>query len=159
MAFVLKPDSGGGDTLKFKNIGDSVTGIYLGSQDYPEGRFGPTVKHIFKTKAGIKVAFFRPGSQPDSLLKGETGKLVCLTFASTKDVNKGNDMKVFKLEVDNEYVPTEEELEVSSEDYSEDDDSEMDEVTTAPAKNAPKAAPPSASKRAAVNAFVNARAK
>jgi hypothetical protein len=155
MAFIRKTDSGGGDTVKFNAVGDSVTGIYLGAQDYPDGKFGPTVKHIFNTKKGIKVVFAKSNNQITQLLGGEENKLVCLTFSGTKNTGKGNPMKLYTLDVDPDYSPTADELSAASnDDVSVDEEETEEEMTTAPAKSAPRAAAPSAAKRSAVNAFV-----
>lgn len=158
MAFTRKTDSGGGEVVKFVNVGDKVTGVYVGSQPHPEGKFGPSVKYIFNTKAGMRVAFAKEGGQIGNLLAGEDGKLVCLTFSGTKNTGKGNPMKLFTLDVDADYVASEEELSAGNDEPEDDEDGPaMDEKTTAAAKAAPRAAPPSAAKRSQVNAFVSNR--
>lgn len=158
MAFTRKTDSGGGDVVKFNNVGDNVTGVYLGCQDHAGGKFGPSIKYIFNTKAGMRVAFAKVGGQIGNLLTGEEGKLVCLTFSGTKNTGKGNPMKLFTLDIDSDYVASEEELSTGDDEPEDgDDDAAMDEKTTAAAKAAPRAAPPTAAKRSQVNAFVSNR--
>lgn len=152
MAFKPVVDSGGGDVVKFEKPGTAVTGIYLGFQAWPEGKFGPTTKHIFKTEKGLRVAFFKDDSQPGNLLsQAKAGDLVRLTFTGTKpSKGGGNPMKLYSLDIDDEYKASDDDISAAS--TTEDDgdsDTPMDEVTTSAAARAPAAI-----NRSAVNAVL-----
>ncbi len=151
MAFRPVPDSGGGDIIKFDKPGTQVTGIYVGRQDFPEGKWGPTVKHIFNTEAGIKVAFFKDDTQPGKLLAQLTaGQLVRFTFTGTKpSKNGGNPMKLYSLDIDDEYVATPADLANADDEEEEFDDTPADEIQTAAANRTP----PVVNKAAVNNVF------
>lgn len=153
MAFKRKQDGSNGEAVSFETKGQAVKGVYLGSADFV-GKYGPSVKHIFKTESGIKIAF---GTKVmNELLNGETGKLVILTFTGTKPSGKGNPTKLFSLDIDDTYQASDEELaeaEAAMDDEpTEDDDISMDEVVTAAVKTRTNAQPPSAANQAAVRA-------
>lgn len=140
MAFKPVADSGGGEIIKFDRPNTQVTGIYLGKQDFPTGKFGPTTKHMFKTETGIKVAFFKDNSQPGNLLSNATpGQLVRLTFTGTKpSKGGGNPMKLYALEIDEDFVASADDVAVETADeYDNEDDTPADEVVTAPVTRAP----------------------
>lgn len=103
MAFKEKLDSGGGDSVKFNKIGDSVTGVYLGSTAVPEGKYGPTTKHFFKTSDGMRAVWAKPNSQLGNLLSGEEGNELKVTFAESKPSGKGNPQKIFKVAINDEF--------------------------------------------------------
>lgn len=142
MAFKRVTDSGGGDIIKFDKVGTAVTGIYLGSESWPEGKFGPTVKHIIKTEAGIKVALFKEGSQPGKLFgQALPGQLIQLTFANTKaSKGGGNPMKLYTLDIDDSYSASPEEVALGNQEYEKEaaeTDTPLDEVTTSPSTSRP----------------------
>jgi hypothetical protein len=103
MAFKEKLDSGGGDSVKFNKIGDTVTGVYLGSQPVPEGKYGPTTKHLFKTEEGMRTVWAKPNSQLGNLLSGEEGNELKVTFAESKPSGKGNPQKIFKVSINDAF--------------------------------------------------------
>lgn len=150
MAFKPVANSGGGDIIKFDTPGTQVTGIYLGAQDFPDGKWGPTVKHIFKTDTGIKVAFFKTNSQPGELMTNATaGQLVRLTFTKTKaSKNGGNPQKIYSLDIDYEYTASPEDL-TTDEDYA---------VTPTP-NSTQMSPPPSTVNRTAVNNVLKQRSR
>lgn len=142
MAFKQVTDSGGGDIIKFDKVGTTVTGIYLGSEDWPEGKFGPTVKHIIKTETGIKVALFKEGSQPGKLFnQALPGQLIQLTFASTKaSKGGGNPMKLYTLGIDDSYAASPEEVALGNQEYeleASEHETPTDEVTNTPSTPRP----------------------
>jgi hypothetical protein len=161
MAFERKVDSGGGDVVKFEKPGDSVTGFYVGSQPFPEGKFGPAIKHILKTAKGMKVVFAKEGSALDQLFSGEDGNLVRVTFASTKPSGKGNPTKIYTLDVDKEQTLDPAEMATSESTYDDEpsEDEEETEVTTSPAKAAPTARSPSTDARARAQALLKGNSK
>lgn len=163
MAFQRKVDSGGGDVVKFEKPGDSITGYYVGGQDFPEGKFGPAIKHIFKTPKGIKVVFAKVNHQITGLLSGEVGKLVRLTFDSTKPSGKGNPTKIYTLDVDPEQALDSNELNLAADTVDDepmdDADTDLDETPTRAAKAAPTGKAPSADARARAQALLNGNRK
>lgn len=162
MGFKRKTDTSGGEQFKFETIGQKLTGFYLGSVEH-NGEYGPTKKHLFKTKQGIKVVFGQ--THLTSLLEGEVpGSLMLVTYESNKKVRKGNPMKMYTLDidVDNQLDSSEIVAGVDAatsqeqDEYSdESEDISIDEVSTAPAKSLPRAAAPSAAARAATNDLLN----
>ena len=150
MGFVKKVDTGAGDSVKFTKIGDSVEGAYLGGTE-SEGKFGLTVKHMLKTKEGLKTVFAKPGSQLSSLLKGEEGNTIRITFEDEKRTGKGNPMKVYGVEVDNSKPRLSSEYLVSGDSEYAADTDEAEEA--APAARSPAAA------REDIRARLNARRK
>lgn len=158
MAFIKKVDTGSGDIFKFENPGQNLTGIYLGSFEF-QGDFAPTYKHLFKTDKGIKTVI---GQTHLTSLLGDVqvGSLVRVTFAGTKKGKKGNPMKTYELEIDDEYVADAADVAAaqsaanSDEDADDgDDDTSLDEVKTAAAKTAPRASTPNAANKARVDAL------
>jgi len=157
MAFKRKADSSQGEQFKFSAIGDSITGVYLGSHDF-EGDYGPTKKHLFKTDSGIKVIFGK--KQLTELLAGEkTGQLMRVTYDSDKKMAKGRaPLQLYTVDIDDEYQASEDEVTeaVAAAEEGEDYDAEDEaEVETAPVKAKPRAAAPDASRQAAVQALLN----
>lgn len=147
MAFRRKQDIGSGEIFSFEKVGQKITGYYLGTFDH-EGNYGPTKKHVFKTEKGIKVVFGQ--THLTQLLEGEEkGKLVQVTYVSDKKMKKGNPMKMYTLDIDDEQAldPNEipdsvEEAVEPEDDYADDEPAEdeddappADEVKTAPARN------------------------
>jgi hypothetical protein len=130
MAFKEKLDTGSGDSVKFNKIGDSVTGVYLGSQLDPNGKFGPTTKHFFRTKEGMRTVWAKPTSQLGQMLNGEEGNNLKVTFAETKPSGKGNPTKIFKVAIDEDFERLAPEYLMT---VSTSDDSEYAEETPAPA--------------------------
>lgn len=166
MAFRRKQDTSGGEQFKFENKGDSLTGVYLGTFDF-DGEYGPGKKHLFKTDKGIKVVFGQ--THLTQLLEGESsGKLMRVIFDDTKKTGKGrNPMKIYALEIDDEYEASEDEVNsaveaANSEDDepqdAEEDETPADEVKTPPVKAKPAATAPSASSQQRVKDLL-ARAK
>lgn len=102
MAFKEKIDTGSGDFVKFDKIGDSVTGVYLGAKEI-EGKFGPVLKHTFKTSSGMRSALAKAGSQLSQMLEGEEGNNLKVTFAETKPSGKGNPTKIYKVAIDDNF--------------------------------------------------------
>lgn len=103
MAFKDKLDSGGGDIIKFNKIGDTAVGVYLGSKLDLEGKFGPTLKHVLKTDGGMGTIFAKPNSQLSSMLSGEEGNKIKITFSETKPSGKGNPTKIYKVAIDDSF--------------------------------------------------------
>lgn len=157
MAFERKVDSSGGDVVKFEKPGDSVTGFYVGSQPFPEGKFGPAIKFILKTPKGVKVIFAKENSALAQLFTGEEGKLVRVTFERTKPSGKGHPTKLYTIDVDNDQTIDPEEMAAAEPAYDDepaDDEDDAAEVVTAPAKAAPAARSPSADGRARAQALL-----
>lgn len=163
MAFIRKQDNGGGEQFKFEKQGQTLTGWYLGSFDHT-GDFGPTKKHLFKLQTGqIKVVFGQTHLTQllcDAVDPIPTGALVQVTFSESKKMKKGNPMKMYTVDVDADSICSVDDLAAvsrESDDYSDesDDETQADEVITAPAKAAPKAASPTAKSRAQVEALLS----
>lgn len=147
MAFRRKQDVGSGDAFKFEKVGQSLTGFYLGSFDH-DGEYGPSKKHVFKTPKGLKVVFGQ--THLTRLLEGEAaGTLMRVSYTGDKKMKKGNPMKEYSLEIDDEQkldadeIPDQVEEAIEPEEYSqaedeptevEEEEAPMDEVKTAPAK-------------------------
>lgn len=152
MAFKRKTDTGSGDQFKFEKVGQSLTGFYLGSFDH-EGNYGPSKKHVFKTPKGVKVVFGQ--THLIQLLEGEKpGQLMKITYAGDKKLKKGNPMKEYTLDIDDEQMLDADEIPdgidnaeepesydepaASNEDDTPVEEAEeeqpMDEVKTAPAR-------------------------
>jgi hypothetical protein len=144
MAFKRKQS---GDIFKFETKGDSLTGYYLGSQDF-QGDFGPTKKHLFKTETGVKIVIGQ--GYLTNLLTGSDpvapGTLVRVTFEGTKKGKKGNPMKVYDLEIDADQVLDSAEIldQVDATESEEPDNDFGDEETYVPAPAAAKAQRPTA---------------
>lgn len=159
MAFKRKVD-GNGEQFKFENIGDSLTGVYLGSLDH-EGNYGPTKKHLFKTEKGVKVVFGQ--KHLSDMLEGErTGTLMRITFESEKKGKKGNPMKMYTLDIDDEYLASDDEVaagvqEATTEENEDYEDNAEEEVVTRTAKGLPTGKAPDAAKQARVAALLSGR--
>lgn len=119
MAFKRKTDTGTATSVKFNKVGDSVEGVYLGGTLDENGKFGPVVKHLFDTEDGMKVAFSKRESQMTRILSGEEGKRIRLTFESSKPSGKGNNQKIYAVEVDDEFDRLSNDQLVSSQDDEE----------------------------------------
>lgn len=175
MAFRRKQDTGSGEQFKFEKVGQKLTGYYLGSFDH-DGEYGPTKKHVFKTAKGLKVVFGQ--THLTQLLDGEKpGQLMQVTYSGDKKMKKGNPMKEYTLDIDDEQVLDADEIPDQNDDSSsgdedlfedpsqeddepaevEDEEEPMDEVKTAPAKTLAKAAV--SSTKSAVNEILARRAK
>lgn len=157
MAFKRKVDSGGGDVVKFEKIGDSVQGTYLGAQLDPNGKFGPALKHVLSTPKGTKVIFSKPNSQLSSLLMGEEGRDVIITFENTKASGKGNPTKIYAIDIDDAPpIPKDELPSFSNEEESDDDTA----VSDPDEEDAAQAAQLAALERAArTKALLNGKGK
>ncbi len=160
MAFIRKQDTTSGDQFKFETPGTALIGVYLGSFPH-EGDYGPTKKHLFKTEKGIKVVFGQ--KHLSDLLENETaGSLVRVTFTESKKMRKGNPMKMYTLDIDNEYQADPSEVESyveaatagADDDSLSDDDTPADEVVTEPVKAKVVARAPSAEAQARVQALL-----
>ena len=108
-----KITAAGGKAAQFTKIGDEVSGLYVGKQYDANGKFGPTNKHLLKTKEGVTVVYAKPGTQLDELFEGETGKFVWVTYVASVPSTKGNPRKVYALDrakgvpaLDAEELPT-----------------------------------------------------
>lgn len=167
MAFKRKEDTGGGEEFKFDKKGKSLTGIYMGSSDF-KGKFAPTKKHIFKTESGIKVVFGQ--SHLIQLLADEQpGILVCITYVKDKPSQKGNPMKVYTLDIDDEFRADEDEIAEAvdaansdeQDDEPEEDEEELaaDEVKTEPVKTRPAAKAPTKSSTSRVQELLAKRSR
>lgn len=168
MAFKRKQDTSSGDLFKFETVGQQLTGYYLGSFDY-DGEYGPTKRHLFKTKKGTKVVMGQK-HLTDLLADEKPGVLVQVTYESDKKVKKGNPMKVYTLDIDDEQtlsadeIPSEIESAEEPDNYDdteptevEEEEEQLDEVKTAPKPIAAAAKAPSPAARAKVNEILNRR--
>jgi len=172
MAFKRKTDTSGGEQFKFENAGDSLTGYYLGSPDF-EGEYGPTKKHLFKTKKGIRVVFGQ--THLTQLLEGEKpGCLMQVTYTEDKKMKKGNPMKCYTVDIDDEQkldaseIPTTDDAEEPNYEAAGDDEpaeeaeeeTPMDEVKVAPpAKKAAPAAPAKSAPKKSITEILAERRK
>lgn len=163
MAFKRKTDTSTGEQAKFEKPGASLEGIYLGSFDH-EGDYGPTKKHLFKTETGVKVVFGQR-HLTDLLADEKPGILVRVTYTGDKKMKKGNPMKMYALDIDDEIqadaADVTEAVEAANDagsydedDYAE-DDTPSDEQPTAPVKAKPVATAPSSATQAKVKALLN----
>lgn len=165
--FKKKIDVSGGEGFKFDNVGDTLTGFYLGSFPH-EGNYAPTTKHLFKTERGILTIFGQ--RHLTSLLEGEkTGVLMQVTYSGTKASKKKGyaPMKMYELGIDASQSLDAAELGDAAEaanagqeeDFGNDDgdDTTYDEVQTAPARPALAAQSPSKDKVNAVLAKLGGR--
>ncbi len=155
MAFKRKADPSSAESVEFKKIGDSLTGIYLGATLWEGGKFGPTMVHLFNTSEGMKKAYSKEKGQLTQILAGEEGKNVLVTYAESRPSGKGNPMKVYTVDVDDEFqtLPANELL-AQYEDAVEDTEEEVDEEPqyTAPPSRTASA---SAANQAKVQALLN----
>jgi hypothetical protein len=155
-----KITAAGGKAAQFSKIGDEVSGLYVGKQYDANGKYGPTNKHLLKTKEGVTVVYAKPGSQLDDLFEGETGKFVWVTYTASVPSTKGNPRKVYVLDrakgvpaLDSEELPTfaanaeDEEQEVETED---DEDQQQYEAPAPVAKAA-------ATRRAQLDALLKSK--
>lgn len=155
MAFVRKQDTGGGDLFKFDNVGDSITGVYLGFNE-AQGDFGPYNRYLFKTDTGTKMV--RGSTHINELLQNEaTGQLMRLTYTGLKPTKKGKPMKKFELDIDDSYSASESELEsarAASDNYDDESGDDEEEITTGQVKPAVNAGAPSAAARSKVDSLL-----
>lgn len=159
MAMKRKADGGNGEQFKFETIGQSLKGIYVGSQEIT-GQYGPSIKHLFKTEKGLKAVFGQ--THLTQLLQGEEGKLVEATYVKDKPSKRGRPMKSYTLDIDTDYQASSEELAAyagDDEPVEDDEDVQPDEVKTEQVKRSVSAAAPSAASRDRVKALLNGRAK
>ena len=86
--------------IKFDNIGEFVTGLYLKSETVA-GKFGPRLEMTLRTKEGEKVVTCTKMLERiiTSNLDSIRGKVLTITYVSSKDIGKGNPMKVFDVDV------------------------------------------------------------
>lgn len=103
--WVVVESKGSGQFFKFSKIGDSLTGVYLGSKYNPTGRFGEEVVQHIKTEEGIKKFSTKPNRAVVDDLKGLEGLTLIVTFSGTKPGNPGsNPMKLFTI-TENKKIP------------------------------------------------------
>lgn len=101
MAFE-KDNEMSGEFFKFTNIGDTLTGVYLGSFPF-NGKYGPTTKLIFKTDDGLKAVV--PSKVLSDWADTKTpGQLVRIKYSASKPSKQGNPTKLYDFEVDPDYV-------------------------------------------------------
>lgn len=146
MAFKKKIDIGNGEQFKFEQKGQALEGYYVGSFDHV-GDYAPTKKHIFQTDKGLQTVFGQ--THLTQLLEGiSPGCLVRVTLTGTKKLKKGNPMKLYELEYDEDQTMDVDAVAASSsqvadeeESYEEEgnEDEGQEEVEEEPA---PKAARP-----------------
>ena len=89
-----------GSFFKFQHIGDSIEGLYVSFASGVSGKFGPEDQLILEangvnTMVRCSKALSRTISDN---LKKLPGKVLTITYVSDKPTNKGNPMKVFKVE-------------------------------------------------------------
>ena len=86
--------------IKFDNIGEFVTGLYLKSETVA-GKFGPRLEMTLRTKEGEKVVTCTKMLERiiTSNLDSIRGKVLTITYVASKDIGKGNPMKVFDVDV------------------------------------------------------------
>jgi hypothetical protein len=96
---------------KFKEVGDSVEGYYIGS-DVQEGNYGPQDRHLIKTKDGSIVAFNGgPQSLDSRMAIAKKGLLTRVTLSGIGQAKrKGMSPPKFFLVVqdDEDTIPVEE---------------------------------------------------
>ncbi len=144
MAMKKRVDTGNGEQFKFEEIGQELLGYYIGSFAF-DGEYGPTLKHVFKTEKGLSVVFGQ--THLTGLLEGLTpGVLTRVTLTGTKKVKKGNPMKVYELEYDEDDAIDVESVaastnssEESEPEYNEEESNEVEEPAAPPARTAPRA--------------------
>lgn len=67
---------------KFKEVGDTVEGYYLGS-DVQEGNYGPQDRHLIRTENGIVVAFNGgPASLDSQMALAKTGRFTRIVLSN-----------------------------------------------------------------------------
>jgi hypothetical protein len=153
MAFE-KDNEMSGEFFKFTNIGDSLTGVYLGSFPF-NGKYGPTTKLIFKTQEGLKAVV--PSKVLSDWADTKTpGQLVRITYSASKPSKQGNPTKLFDFEVDTSYVADDADIEAALA-GQEEDVVEAPPATTARAKAAPSGAAVSSARQAELAARLNNR--
>lgn len=148
-----------GDMFKFEKIGDTLKGHYQGSKP-EEGKYGPTVKHLFKTTSGLKVVF---GNKQlvDRLPLEKLGVYMEITFTGTQPGKKGNPMKLFQIAVDDDNIAevvTEDSygpFDDSANDFDGENDAEVEAIAPAPVAPTRPAARPTAANQAKVAALLN----
>lgn len=166
-----KKNSQQGEVFKFENPGDTLKGYYLGTQE-AEGKYGPCLKHLFKTDSGVKVTFGSKGL--NDLLEGEKpGTLAEIVYTHDqqgKDKKKAA-MKMFDSTwYDSDVLDSSEVSESvnaanseDEEDYDDepadiaDEEVPADEVRTAPARSVPRASAPSSAQQRKVQELLAKR--
>lgn len=86
----LKPVRGTASVTykKFKEIGDSVEGYYVGS-DVQEGNYGPQDRHLIRTEGGSVVAFNGgPQSLDSQMALAKVGLRTRITLAGIGEPKK-----------------------------------------------------------------------
>lgn len=109
MTYVKKASASNAEFVKFATVGDNVAGVYLGAQYRADGRYGPEVQHLLKTKSGVKIVTTKPGSDLANDLKGEEGKDIQVTFESWRDTTKGR-KKIYSVGVNPNAAPIDKSL-------------------------------------------------
>lgn len=140
--FKVKHSGSNGDVFKFREVGDQLVGVYLGSREH-SGEYGPTKKHLFSTESGGKVVFGQKILM-DELTSAEVGHRLRITYTGLQKKMKLFEIAVGKKVLDD--VETQVALEAATDGFNDDALEEEEEVRTAAARPAPRATAPSTAK-------------
>lgn len=161
---------GGRDKKTGKENPKQVTGYYLGTKGGLPNKYNPekpSQLHFLQTEKG-NVGVWGKTDLDRKITAVSPGTMVRITFTGTRPSNKGNDMLVFKVEVDKDNtIEVSTPAPVSFQDDStdsfeeaglDDEDEALDEIAPArPVAPRAPAAAPSAERQAKVLAALNAR--
>ena len=81
--------------------GDSIEGKYI-NRNTSEGKYGESVFYTICTEDGTQYSIAGSADIRNKMEQVELGKLVRITFAGYQETEKGNPMKVYTVEVDDE---------------------------------------------------------
>lgn len=104
MELKAKPRTGGDSNyVKFHDIGDSVRGLFVSyDPDADNGNFGPKPELTLRTKEGIAIITCSAHLKQilDDNEESLENHVITISYIGTKDVGKGNPMKLFKVEAE-----------------------------------------------------------
>ncbi len=84
--------------VQFREAGESLTGIYQGSEEMPESKYGGTVRiHFLATDMGLCSCILGASADKNIGARVVEGDLIRLTYRGKEDLADGRTVNVFDV--------------------------------------------------------------